>query len=346
MAEHKLAPKHKAHKSEGKRPRRICYDARVPELHQRIDWDVILPEGSFAPVWAHHGSALPSVVFLSRLEGLLLEQDTARLLRLSIELCLRVVGLVRVGLYLYDASRDLMTGTWGTSLTRQIVDEQSVAFTLGESGHLVFARAASGYAPYTVVQDCPIIDRRGGRTELVGRGWVVCTPIRSSQRAFGMLYNDAGLTDATVVPERQEQAAMLATLLGGLLENPSHRQNLPPHFAPTGCHPTVAQVIRMLGEDPSLSGREMAERLHLSLSHLARLFKLEAGCSLVLYRNRLRLDRFFRTVDPEGHNLHAAAKASGFGSYAQFHRVFCATYRDNPSRYLSHRRRRFVSGDS
>ena len=75
----------------------------------------------------------------------------------------------------------------------------------------------------------------------------------------------------------------------------------------------------------------------MSLGRLARVFKAEMGMSLVEYRNRLRLDRFTALLDTGHRNLLEAALAAGFGSYAQFHRVFRALRHVTPSDY---RRRR------
>ena len=68
----------------------------------------------------------------------------------------------------------------------------------------------------------------------------------------------------------------------------------------------------------------LATELGVSPGHLARSFKREMGVSLVDYRNRLRLDRFFESIQRRGGsgNLLDAALEAGFGSYAQFHRVY------------------------
>jgi transcriptional regulator GlxA family with amidase domain len=81
----------------------------------------------------------------------------------------------------------------------------------------------------------------------------------------------------------------------------------------------------------------LASRLDISVSRLARVFKAEMGMSLVEYRNRLRLERFQVLLDSGGDNLLAAALAAGFGSYAQFHRVFRAIRGTTPSVYLRER---------
>jgi AraC-like DNA-binding protein len=76
----------------------------------------------------------------------------------------------------------------------------------------------------------------------------------------------------------------------------------------------------------------------ISPGHLARSFKTEMGVSLVEYRNRLRVERFFATVDRGGSNLQEAAQEAGFGSYAQFHRVFRKLLGTTPREYLTGRR--------
>jgi transcriptional regulator GlxA family with amidase domain len=82
---------------------------------------------------------------------------------------------------------------------------------------------------------------------------------------------------------------------------------------------------------------QLGSELDLSGSRVARVFKSEMGMSLVEYRNRLRLGRFSSMLDRSGGNLLEAALAAGFGSYAQFHRVFSAVEGTTPRNYLRSR---------
>jgi AraC family transcriptional regulator of arabinose operon len=91
----------------------------------------------------------------------------------------------------------------------------------------------------------------------------------------------------------------------------------------------------MLKDDPSLRGGDIANKIGVSLSRLARVFKSDTGVSLVDYRNQLRLDRFLSLVDSGGSNLLEAAYTAGFGSYSQFHRVFRALRGASPREYFS-----------
>jgi transcriptional regulator GlxA family with amidase domain len=90
----------------------------------------------------------------------------------------------------------------------------------------------------------------------------------------------------------------------------------------------------MLAADPSLTGKEIAASLAVGISQLVRWFKADLRMPLVEYRNRLRLERFQVLVDAGEANLLEAARASGFGSYAQFHRVFRTVYGAAPREYL------------
>ena len=79
----------------------------------------------------------------------------------------------------------------------------------------------------------------------------------------------------------------------------------------------------------------MAAELHISESRLAAVFKALMGISLVDYRNLLRLDRFEALLEDGHPSLMDAAFAAGFGSYAQFSRVFRARSHTSPREYLN-----------
>ncbi len=89
-------------------------------------------------------------------------------------------------------------------------------------------------------------------------------------------------------------------------------------------HPAVDTVARLLQADPDASDlTALARRVGLSPSHLSRLFVADMGVSMTRFRNQQRLDRFMRLYGQgRGTTALAAAHQAGFGSYAQFHRVF------------------------
>jgi AraC-like DNA-binding protein len=89
-------------------------------------------------------------------------------------------------------------------------------------------------------------------------------------------------------------------------------------------HPAVQTVARLLRADPAAGDLpRLARTAGLSPSHLSRLFKAQTGVSMSRYRNQQRL-RIFLHLYGDGRNTTALAAAldAGFGSYAQFHRVF------------------------
>jgi AraC-like DNA-binding protein len=89
-------------------------------------------------------------------------------------------------------------------------------------------------------------------------------------------------------------------------------------------HPAVETVARMLRADPDAGDlAALARAASLSPSHLSRIFKRQTGVSISRFRNQQRLQRFLRLYG-KGRRTTALAAAleAGFGSYAQFHRVF------------------------
>ena len=98
-------------------------------------------------------------------------------------------------------------------------------------------------------------------------------------------------------------------------------------------HPAVEQVARLLSDDPASGDlAALARACGLSPSHLSRLFKAQMGVSISRFRNQQRLERFL-SIDGAGQrgSTLAAAHAAGFGSYAQFYRVYRAATGGSPS---------------
>jgi AraC-like DNA-binding protein len=305
---------------------------------RRVDWPVIL--GADAPTPAMVTSPVQEELaeVLSACDELLELDDADTILRRAVELARERLGLARAAIFLLDAQRKLMLGTWGTDLDGKTVDEHHVMYDFGDNDREVFRRAAEEGLRYTAMENCPIVVQLPTETRVVGRGWVVCTAIRSARGDIGMMFNDAGHTHAAFDQATQGRVAILCSVLGTILElchgKPGPREV---GAGASASHPLVGSVVRMLAKDPSLTGRELAPKLDISPSRLARVFKGAMGMSLVDYRNRLRLERFQVLVDAGGENLLDAALAAGFGSYAQFHRVFRALRGTTPRDYLRER---------
>jgi AraC-like DNA-binding protein len=98
-------------------------------------------------------------------------------------------------------------------------------------------------------------------------------------------------------------------------------------------HPAVETVARLLQADPDADDlATLARAVHLSSSHLSRIFKEQTGVSISRFRNQQRLQRFLRIYGMGRRTTAlAAALEAGFGSYAQFYRVFREQAGRNPS---------------
>jgi AraC-like DNA-binding protein len=100
-------------------------------------------------------------------------------------------------------------------------------------------------------------------------------------------------------------------------------------------HPAVRRALKLLSE----SGNEqdladLAKACRASKSYLSRTFHRQVGVPLSRYRNSLRLSRFFERYRRDQTTLSEAVYAAGFGSYAQFYKVFMQAYGCGPRECL------------
>jgi len=95
-----------------------------------------------------------------------------------------------------------------------------------------------------------------------------------------------------------------------------------PH--PEPLHPAVvrAKEVCELRVHEELDIARLAQQSGLSTSRLAHLFAEQVGVTPLQYRNFARVQHFIRTYDDTKRDLLRASLRAGFGSYAQFHRVF------------------------
>jgi AraC-like DNA-binding protein len=98
-------------------------------------------------------------------------------------------------------------------------------------------------------------------------------------------------------------------------------------------HPAVKTVARLLSIDQHAGDLStLARTAGLSPSHLSRLFKAQTGVSMSRFRNQQRLRRFVLFYgNGQRTTALAAALEAGFGSYAQFYRVFRGETGRSPS---------------
>lgn len=97
------------------------------------------------------------------------------------------------------------------------------------------------------------------------------------------------------------------------------------------------RALQTLHADPGSSEQHIATKLRSHPSSISRSVRAHTGVRLVEYRSRMRLMAFVRAVD-SGATMTHAAFASGFGSYAQLHRVFHRHFTCTPADYFGGRR--------
>ncbi|HEV2276249.1 MAG TPA: helix-turn-helix transcriptional regulator [Acidobacteriaceae bacterium] len=102
-------------------------------------------------------------------------------------------------------------------------------------------------------------------------------------------------------------------------------------------HPAVQRAIKLLSDgDWEEDFGRLADACGVSEAHLSRTFHRQVGVSLTRYRNSLRLSRFWEAYRQSGQtNLAEAVYAAGFGSYAQFYKVFVQAYGKGPRACLN-----------
>ena len=101
-------------------------------------------------------------------------------------------------------------------------------------------------------------------------------------------------------------------------------------------HPSVSKALTYLSEeDEDESLNSLAKRCGVSAAYLSRVFRRQVGIPISQYRNSIRLGRFWQCYSQQtSMTLTEAMYAAGFGSYAQFYRVFNQTYGRGPRETL------------
>jgi AraC-like DNA-binding protein len=289
------------------------------------------------------GSLLAEVVAVSTASSALPAcADADEMLRVAVELARDVIGLRRVGLFMRDpsAERLMFRGTWGTGENGETKGEHESFHELSlqdglalqnlrESGFPSLCRSrASWFAPVggagteaAGVEDVEGVDRAGAEGDAEG-GWVMITPLFAAGHLVGVMYNQAAGPQGGE-PGKQAAGAVLC----GMVAIDYVARRGPVRFQPLGVAAAPSLLVQRIrdaiDENPARRGKDLAVEFGVSPGHLARAFKREMGLSLVDYRNRKRIDRFWEALRRRGraYSLKQAAFDAGFGSYAQFNRI-------------------------
>ena len=106
---------------------------------------------------------------------------------------------------------------------------------------------------------------------------------------------------------------------------------------PVTLHPAVSRAVKLLSEKGwNRDFGALARVCGVSEAHLSRIFHHQVGVSLGNYRNLLRLSRFWENYhQPTRQTVTEAVYAAGFGSYAQFYKVFVQAYGRGPRELIA-----------
>ena len=109
-------------------------------------------------------------------------------------------------------------------------------------------------------------------------------------------------------------------------------------------HPAVGRAMELLRRDGAPPRLEaLAHQVGLNQALLSQLFKEQLGISIIDFRNRECLSRFFE-IYRQGRRkgMRQAAAEAGFGSYQQFYRVVVQQTGRGPQEYAREARKRGI----
>ncbi|WP_278246751.1 helix-turn-helix domain-containing protein [Metaclostridioides mangenotii] len=84
-----------------------------------------------------------------------------------------------------------------------------------------------------------------------------------------------------------------------------------------------------------ISFTELAKVVHISRTHLSRLFNTELGCSFSEYLSRYRINKAIEILKKEKIQLKKVADLVGYNDYAHFSKVFKKQIGMSPKEYIN-----------
>jgi AraC-like DNA-binding protein len=295
-----------------------------------------------SPEHAHSGTTVgptgvhPLARALTAVSELAGAAGLEQLLKSAVAFARDGIGFDRAVLFLRDPAPRLLRlrGAWAVAPDGTLTDVRGVVHQCTTSEHSALLHLHRNGRLWQQL-DAPATHGAAWLREAgMDGGAVIATPVVAAQRLVGVLYNGAE-PGAPLDEAKQVEAAILCGSLGMLLLPHRHRLAWRASELPGPRSFFVERVRAALNEAPSLRGIALARRFGVSAGHLARAFKREVGVSLVEYRHRLLLGHFFAALDRGNVRLLDAANEAGFGSYAQFHRVYRRLTGESPNEALA-----------
>lgn len=289
--------------------------------------------------------ALPSLArVLNAASELTVVSDMDDQVKRSVAFVREGIGLERVVVFWTDLTPThlRLRGAWAVGADGTVVSAQALRHECGASEYLALVRTRRESTPWKYYEriherQVPSFERRDGE-----RWWVVATPLMVGGRLVGVLYNGNAMP-TQMDQAKQVQVATLCRCLEMWLLPFHHRLAWHASEHPGPYSKLVARMLAVIAETPTMRCSTMASAFGRSAGHLARQFKREVGVSLVEYRQRLLIERFVSAYRGGQVRLVDAALEAGFGSYAQFHRVYTKCMGTTPREsvvYASHSRAR------
>ncbi|MFB3895538.1 MAG: PAS domain S-box protein [bacterium] len=140
--------------------------------------------------------------------------DLDMVYRRAVELGREKLGLERCSLYIED--ENIVHGTYGTNQHGKTTDEHNIAIST-EQWRQYLQLSTTAKQPWLVFEK-PWLEWTGKQLIELSSGWTIATPIRSVQGQIGVFFNDAAITNAPLIPDKQEIIVVYCSLLSSIIE--------------------------------------------------------------------------------------------------------------------------------
>lgn len=138
--------------------------------------------------------------------------DLDTLYRRAVELPREKLSIERCAIFLLNAQRESLHGTYGTDFDGHTTDETQARMMADSLAELFNSRTRPWLA-----HTAPRVYWKGETLHTAEPGWVVMTVIRVGAEPLGVFYNDTAITHAPVDEVRQESLAIYCSLLGNII---------------------------------------------------------------------------------------------------------------------------------
>ena len=154
---------------------------------------------------------------LSAADELVACADVEEMHRRAVELSREKLGIERCGLYLLDATGELVQGTYGTDLQGQTSEEHNFIHAIGGWWAQCFQKPLPGSQRWFVTENEAYSNYARGNQQFGAKGWIAATPLVASRQVIGVLFNDTAISGAPLQETKQELLAVYGSFLATLI---------------------------------------------------------------------------------------------------------------------------------